>query len=68
MFAFSFALIQKCDINPVVIRVDYNPRHIDLAALRGGNYTELLNLVPWKVSVLCYLQKLLHAFILTNAL
>ncbi|XP_077225008.1 autophagy 2 [Tasmannia lanceolata] len=39
---------QKCDIWPAVVRVDYTPRHIDLAALQGGNYAELLNLVPWK--------------------
>ncbi|KAJ0983506.1 hypothetical protein J5N97_011761 [Dioscorea zingiberensis] len=31
-----------------VVRVDYIPRRVDLAALRGGNYAELLNLVPWK--------------------
>ncbi|KAJ0983472.1 hypothetical protein J5N97_011727 [Dioscorea zingiberensis] len=39
---------QKCDVRPVVVRVDYIPRRVDLAALRGGNYAELLNLVPWK--------------------
>ncbi|KAL5992771.1 hypothetical protein ACLOJK_013690 [Asimina triloba] len=39
---------QKCDIWPGVVRVDYIPRHINLAALRGGNYAELLNVVPWK--------------------
>lgn len=31
------------------MRVDYIPRRVDLGALRGGNYAELLNLVPWKV-------------------
>lgn len=39
---------QKFDIWPVIVSVDYNPRHIDLKALRGGSYAELLNLVPWK--------------------
>lgn len=39
---------QKCDVMPVVVRVDYIPRRVDLGALRGGNYAELLNLVPWK--------------------
>ncbi|URE12311.1 ATG C terminal domain [Musa troglodytarum] len=39
---------QKCDVRPVVVRVDYIPRHFDAAALRRGNYAELLNLVPWK--------------------
>ncbi|KAJ0983582.1 hypothetical protein J5N97_011837 [Dioscorea zingiberensis] len=48
---------QKCDVRPVVVRVDYIPRRVDLAALRGGNYAELLNLVPWKV-----LEHLLEVF------
>ncbi|CAA2991579.1 autophagy-related 2 [Olea europaea subsp. europaea] len=39
---------QKFDIQPVLIRVDYCPHHVDLAALRGGKYVELVNLVPWK--------------------
>ncbi|KAA8545884.1 hypothetical protein F0562_020665 [Nyssa sinensis] len=39
---------QKFDIWPVLVRVDYVPCRIDLAALRGGNYVELVNLVPWK--------------------
>ncbi|XP_031482681.1 autophagy-related protein 2 isoform X1 [Nymphaea colorata] len=39
---------QKCDIYPSILRVDYIPQHVDLAALGGGNYVELLNLVPWK--------------------
>lgn len=39
---------QKFDLWPVLIRVDYVPSHVDLAALRGGNYVELVNLVPWK--------------------
>lgn len=39
---------QKCDIRPIIVRVDYIPGHIDLAALRRGNYAELLNLVSWK--------------------
>ncbi|KAA8536190.1 hypothetical protein F0562_028668 [Nyssa sinensis] len=39
---------QKFDIWPVLVRIDYSPRHVDLAALRGGKYVELVNLVPWK--------------------
>ncbi|KAK7826810.1 autophagy-related protein 2 [Quercus suber] len=39
---------QKFDIWPVLVRVDYSPRCVDLAALRGGKYVELVNLVPWK--------------------
>ncbi|CAN8258801.1 unnamed protein product [Cochlearia groenlandica] len=39
---------QKFDIWPVSVRVDYSPHHVDIAALTGGKYAELLNLVPWK--------------------
>lgn len=39
---------QRFDIWPVLIRVDYTPSRVDLAALRGGKYVELVNLVPWK--------------------
>lgn len=41
--------LQKFDIWPVSVRVDYSPHHVDLAALTGGKYAELVNLVPWKV-------------------
>lgn len=46
---FSLNLLQKFDIWPVFVRVDYSPSRVDLAALRGGKYVELVNLVPWKV-------------------
>ncbi|KAK7362652.1 hypothetical protein VNO77_04771 [Canavalia gladiata] len=39
---------QKLDIWPILVRVDYSPKHVDLAALRHGKYVELVNLVPWK--------------------
>jgi autophagy-related protein 2 len=39
---------QKFDIWPVNVRVDYSPHHVDIAALTGGKYAELVNLVPWK--------------------
>ncbi|XVF67592.1 hypothetical protein PTKIN_Ptkin10aG0133500 [Pterospermum kingtungense] len=39
---------QKFDIWPILIRVDYSPRRVDLAALRDGKYVELVNIVPWK--------------------
>lgn len=39
---------QKFDIWPLLIRVDYSPCHVDLTALSGGKYVELVNLVPWK--------------------
>ncbi|KAK9109179.1 hypothetical protein Sjap_017239 [Stephania japonica] len=43
-----FNLFAKFDMWPSVVRVDYSPRHVDLAALRGGNYVHLINLFPWK--------------------
>ncbi|XP_042482535.1 autophagy-related protein 2 [Macadamia integrifolia] len=39
---------QKFDIWPVLVRVDYSPCRVDVAALRSGRYVELVNLVPWK--------------------
>lgn len=45
----SFFSPQKFDIWPILVRVDYSPSRVDLAALRGGKYVELVNLVPWKV-------------------
>ncbi|GAV66348.1 ATG_C domain-containing protein/Chorein_N domain-containing protein [Cephalotus follicularis] len=39
---------QKFDIWPILVRVDYSPSRVDLAALRGGKFVELVNLVPWK--------------------
>ncbi|XP_022746308.1 autophagy-related protein 2-like [Durio zibethinus] len=39
---------QMFDIWPILVRVDYIPHHVDLAALRGGKYVELVNVVPWK--------------------
>ncbi|XP_061340945.1 autophagy-related protein 2-like [Gastrolobium bilobum] len=41
-------IIKKLDICPILVRVCYNPNHVDLAALRNGNYIKLVNLVPWK--------------------
>jgi autophagy-related protein 2 len=29
------------------IRVDYKPRALDIAALRGGSVAEVLNIMPW---------------------
>lgn len=49
-------LSQKFDIWPVLVRVDYSPHHVDLAALRSGKYVELVNLVPWKVRLSFFLQ------------
>ncbi|KAJ8423303.1 hypothetical protein Cgig2_002566 [Carnegiea gigantea] len=39
----------KFDIWPTIVRVDYRPSRVDLTALSGGKYVELVNLVPWKV-------------------
>lgn len=47
---YLFIHFQNFDVWPVFIRVDYIPRCVDLAALRGGKYAELVNLVPWKVN------------------
>ncbi|XVE93352.1 hypothetical protein REPUB_Repub01dG0184500 [Reevesia pubescens] len=38
---------QKFDIWPILVRVDYSPHYVDLAALREGKYVELVNIVPW---------------------
>lgn len=59
-------LFQKFDVWPVLVRVDYSPRRVDLAALRGGNYVELVNLVPWKVilhSNICWFHGELKAIL-----
>lgn len=47
------AFLQKFDIWPMLVRVDYSPCHVDLTALRGGKYVELVNLIPWKVTCNC---------------
>ncbi|KAF3435392.1 hypothetical protein FNV43_RR22481 [Rhamnella rubrinervis] len=39
---------QNVDIWPILLRVDYSPHRVDVAALGGGKYVELVNLVPWK--------------------
>ncbi|KAI5076002.1 hypothetical protein GOP47_0008067 [Adiantum capillus-veneris] len=39
---------QICELQSFSIRVDYVPRHVDIGALKCGNYAELANLVPWK--------------------
>lgn len=53
---YWFFFFQKFDIWPVLVRVDYSPSRVDLAALRGGKYVELVNLVPWKVTNLIWLD------------
>ncbi|KAG0629237.1 hypothetical protein M758_1G087800 [Ceratodon purpureus] len=39
---------QMFEVLPFNIRVDYLPRRVDLAALRAGNFAELVNMVQWK--------------------
>ncbi|XP_071733670.1 autophagy-related protein 2 [Rutidosis leptorrhynchoides] len=39
---------QKFSVSPFIIRVDYIPSHVDLAALGHGKYVELVNLFQWK--------------------
>lgn len=48
-------LFQKFEIWPIILRVDYSPYRVDLAALSNGKYVELVNLVPWKVNILLFL-------------
>ncbi|EPS65355.1 hypothetical protein M569_09422, partial [Genlisea aurea] len=43
-----FFFLQKFDVRPFTIRVDYRPCRFDFTTLRGGKYVELVNLVPWK--------------------
>jgi hypothetical protein len=44
------------EVLPFNIRVDYLPRRVDLAALRAGNFAELVNMVQWKVHFLRFLS------------
>ncbi|KAJ3182923.1 autophagy- protein 2 [Gaertneriomyces sp. JEL0708] len=37
---------QTFDIEPISLRVDYKPKKVDFANLRGGNYVEMLNFFP----------------------
>ncbi|CAL5043373.1 unnamed protein product [Urochloa decumbens] len=39
---------QKFDVKPLVLNINYIPRHFDPVALGKGNYAELLNILPWK--------------------
>jgi autophagy-related protein 2 len=39
---------QKFDVKPLVLHINYIPRHFDPVALSKGNYAELLNIFPWK--------------------
>ncbi|TPX71746.1 hypothetical protein SpCBS45565_g00876 [Spizellomyces sp. 'palustris'] len=34
---------QLCDIQPVSVKVDYKPKHVDYANLKGGNFIEIMN-------------------------
>lgn len=38
---------QRVEIRGTAVMVDYRPRRVDIAALREGCFTELINLVPW---------------------
>ncbi|KAK2991508.1 hypothetical protein RJ640_016543 [Escallonia rubra] len=53
----------KFDMWPAVVRVDYSPCRVDLAALRGGKYVELVNLVPWKLMRHPVFEKLARAWV-----
>ncbi|KAJ3293124.1 autophagy- protein 2 [Borealophlyctis nickersoniae] len=34
---------QYCEIEPIVAKIDYKPKHVDYANLKGGNLIEILN-------------------------
>eukprot|EP00898_Chlorokybus_atmophyticus_P006013 jgi/Chlat1/6412/Chrsp45S06026 len=44
----AMPFFQMCEVLSTVVRIDYKPRHVDLIALRDGNFAEILNLVPWE--------------------
>ncbi|KAI8824336.1 uncharacterized protein EV422DRAFT_519800 [Fimicolochytrium jonesii] len=37
---------QLCDIQPLSLKIDYKPKHVDYANLKGGNFIEILNFFP----------------------
>ncbi|KAJ3015495.1 autophagy- protein 2 [Thoreauomyces humboldtii] len=37
---------QLCDIQPLSVKIDYKPKHVDYANLKGGNLVEMLNFFP----------------------
>lgn len=45
-------------MRPLLLRVDYIPERVNLGALKGGKYIELVNLVPWKVCLFALGSKL----------
>lgn len=58
LFKNICSLVQKFDVRPLLLRVDYIPEHFNLAALKGGKYVELVNLIPWKVCLFALGSKL----------
>ena len=34
------------EIDPIVLKVDYKPKHVDFANLKGGNLVEIMNFFP----------------------
>lgn len=43
----ALAFFQRVEVSAFDLRLDHMPRTVDIAALRTGKYTEVLNLVPW---------------------
>ena len=39
--------IQRCEIKPITLVVDYKPRRVDVSAIRAGNLTEVVNMTAW---------------------
>ncbi|GAB4814248.1 hypothetical protein N2152v2_001294 [Parachlorella kessleri] len=43
----SGGFIQRCEVQPFTVTIDYQPQRVDIAALRRGDLAEVLNLFPW---------------------
>eukprot|EP00887_Chlorella_sp_A99_P004811 scaffold4.g4811.t1 len=52
--ASSPARIERMEISPFTLTLDYKPRQIDVAALARGHFVEALNLVPFGGVSLCF--------------
>ncbi|KAL7747026.1 autophagy- protein 2 [Sorochytrium milnesiophthora] len=39
----SDVFIQRCEVYPITLRVDYKPKHVNYSQLKQGNFVEMLN-------------------------
>ena len=44
----SIIYIQRADILPIGVKLDYKPKKVDYGGLRSGKTTELMNFSSWK--------------------